>query len=242
MQKLFEQYIKSGDLHHAYYLVGETEKIVFELKQFIENKLEMAISGNPDFFHANYKTFSIDNAKFISESQERKDFTGSKKIFIIETDFITEEAQNSLLKVFEEPTVGTHFFVVSPQEILLPTLKSRMVTIVESQKSIKSIKTEEILGLKITERLARVKEIAEAINEAKTSSSNSFARSVEDRFREDATKQDAIFFLNQIESELYELGVEKTHKSLRICEETRASLYDRGAPVKMILENLVLNI
>ena len=59
---------------------------------------------------------------------------------------------------------------------------------------------------------------------------------------EDKTKQDAIVFLNQVERELYEAGVEKNHKALEICELTRASLYDRGAPIKMILENLVLSV
>ena len=59
---------------------------------------------------------------------------------------------------------------------------------------------------------------------------------------EQKTKQDAIDFLNQIESELHTTGVLKSAKSLEICESARASLYDRGAPVKMILENLVLSI
>ena len=59
-----------------------------------------------------------------------------KKIFIIETGFFTREAQNSLLKVFEEePTEGTHFFVFTPSaETLLPTLRSRMVILHQKRK------------------------------------------------------------------------------------------------------------
>jgi DNA polymerase III delta prime subunit len=141
---------------------------------------------------------------------------------VIEADFITEEAQNALLKVFEEPTPGTHFFILSPQDILLPTLRSRMVVEICESEQNKRVKS--ILNLELGERLEAVKEITEAISD------------------EEKTKQDAITFLNQIETELYKQGVEKNHKSLLVCEEARASLYDRGAPVKMILENLVLSI
>jgi ribosomal protein L31E len=76
----------------------------------------------------------------------------------------------------------------------------------------------------LKERLEVVKEITEAIKD------------------EEKTKQDAITFLNTIEKELYKGGVEKNYEKLKVCEETRASLYDRGAPVKIILENLVLSI
>jgi len=146
----------------------------------------------------------------------------SRRIYIIEADFVTEEAQNSLLKVFEEPTSGTHFFIISPQEILLPTLRSRMMVIEgESQKSVKE---ENILRLPLNERLAKVKEITEGIS------------------NEEKTKQDAIILLNQVEVELYEKGVEKSSGALKVCESARASLYDRGAPIKMILENLMLSI
>ncbi|MFA5889217.1 MAG: hypothetical protein WCW47_00105 [Candidatus Paceibacterota bacterium] len=221
MQRLIDSYKKSGNLHHAYFLVGDTESVFSDLKSFLENEVGINTTGNPDFWHGKYNTLNIEGARVIAESQDRKDFSDGRKVFIIQADFITEEAQNSLLKVFEEPTAGTHFFIISPQDNLLPTLRSRMQVI--SQKSIKSIKSK-VLEMGIADRLEKVKEITDAIGD------------------EDATKQDAITLLNQIESELYEAGVEKNHKALEICELTRVSLYDRGAPVKMILENLVLSV
>jgi DNA polymerase III delta prime subunit len=40
---------------------------------------------------------------------------------------MTMQAQNALLKTLEEPGEGNHFFLVAPYEdILLPTLRSRM--------------------------------------------------------------------------------------------------------------------
>jgi len=222
MQRLIDSYKKSGNLHHAYFLVGDGEEIFLKLKDFLEVEVGVKTFGNPDFWHGKYNTLNVENALLIAESQERKDFSGQRKVFIIQTDFITEEAQNSLLKVFEEPTTGTHFFIISPQDILLPTLRSRMVVI--QIESYKVIKLSNNLDLKLNDRLTKVKEITDMIKD------------------EDKTKQDAITFLNQVEGELYKSGVEKNSKSLEICEQTRASLYDRGAPIKMILENLILNI
>jgi DNA polymerase III delta prime subunit len=222
MQRLIESYKKSKNLHHAYFLVGDTDEIFLELKKFLEEIVGIKTLGSPDFWWGKYDTLNIEGARMISESQERKDFLGERKVFIIQADFITEEAQNSLLKVFEEPTSGTHFFIISPQDVLLPTLKSRMVVI--QVESCKVIKLSSILNLKLAEQLVRAKEITDAIGD------------------EDATKQDAILLLNQIEMELYKQGVEKSHRALEICENARASLYDRGAPIKMILENLILNV
>ena len=221
MQQLIDSYGKTKDLHHAYFLIGEKIEIFPKLKDFLEKSVGVKTSGNPDFSHMEFQTLTIDDAREISLNQERKDFSGNKKIFIISADFITQESQNSLLKVFEEPTPGTHFFIISPQDMLLPTLRSRMQVIFSNmiEKD-----TQSILKLKLKDRLAKVKEITEAISD------------------EESTKQDAIAFLNEVEAELYEKGVKLSFEALKICEEARASLYDRGAPVKIILENLMLSI
>jgi DNA polymerase III delta prime subunit len=221
MDRLINSYKQSKNLHHAYFLVGDTEIIFSKLKDFLEKSVGIKTSGNPDFWQGKFATLTIDDARDIAEAQARKDFKGEKKIFVIRAGFITEEAQNSLLKVFEEPTTGTHFFIISPQDILLPTLRSRMQVILNNIETVKSLS---ILDLKFKERLEMVKEVTDAIKD------------------EDKTKQDAITLLNQIEKELHVGGVEKFARSLRICEEARESLYDRGAPVKIILENVMLSI
>lgn len=223
MNSFVEMYKNSDSLHHAYYFIEhEVESAVLKLKKFLEKTFGIKFSGNPDFYHRKFDTFTIDNAREISQSESRKDFSGEKKIFIIETDFITEEAQNALLKVFEEPTEGTHFFIFSPQEVLLPTLKSRMQVFINDLSG--QSFSENFLDLNLKERMDVVKDITDAIKD------------------EEKTKQDAIALLNKIERELYLDGVLKNSNKLNVCQDTRDSLYDRGAPVKMILENLVLSI
>ena len=232
MEQLVDSYKKSGYLHHAYFLVGDTDAIFDKLVDFFENKVGVKISGNPDFWSGKFNTLTIENARQIAEAQDRKSFASNqlghrmsklqeKKFFIIQADFITEEAQNSLLKVFEEPTVGTHFFIISPQDILLPTLRSRMQVISHSQMSKMPF---DILNMSMKERLEKVKEIVDGIS------------------NEEKTKQDAIIFLNQVEKELHDKGTEKFKNSLEICESARTYLYDRGAPIKIILENVMICI
>ena len=213
------------------------EGIFSDLKDFLEETVGIKTTGNPDFWYGKFNSLSIDEARDIAEASSRKSFGDnldagrpSRKIFIIQADFISHEAQNSLLKVFEEPTLGTHFFIISPQDILLPTLRSRMQVMnfqtlgVRNTQTPSVGKSRTVLDMKISERLAKVKEITEAISD------------------EEATKQDAIMFLNEVEKELHDAGVEKLAKSLEVCQLARVSLYDRGAPVKMILENVVLSI
>ncbi len=217
------QELDSKNLHHAYFFVGEKENIFLQLNDFIENKLGITTSGNPDFWHGKFDNFSIDEAREVVEKSLQKDFSGGKKVFVIQTDFITSEAQNSLLKVFEEPTAGTHFFIISPQDILLPTLRSRM-QVIKYETTERGIKENSIINMNLKQRLEEVKKITEAISD------------------EEATKQEAISFLDRIEREIYKNGTEKFSRELEVCSKTREALFDRGAPIKMILENLVLSI
>lgn len=223
MQSFVELYKIRKNLHHAYFVIShKIDEFVSELKDFIEKSLDIKTEGNPDVHHLKFKTLSIDEAREIAGKEMRKELSGSKKIFIIETDFITLEAQNAFLKVFEEPTIATHFFIISPQDMLLPTLRSRVEVI--KDREVEDLDGESVLKMNLKERIKKVKDIADAITD------------------EEATKQDAIKFLNQIEGELYKKGVEKVQRELKVCALMREALYDRGAPIKMILENLVLSI
>ena len=251
MERLIDFYKRDGYLHHAYFLVGDKEVILPKLIDFFEKRVGLNTSGNPDFQQMEFRTLTIENARALADAQERVAFAkGSSrpmKVFIIQADFITSEAQNALLKIFEEPTRDTHFFIISPQDHILPTLRSRM-QIIKSEimpRACLGNMARHALGivnLKMKERLEMVKEITEAISEVKSNQNSLIVRSSEDGFREERSKQDAIDLVNQIEMELYQNGVEKSFDSLKICEQARISLYDRGAPVKMILENLILSI
>jgi len=222
---IFEDiYKKTETLHHAYVCVGDVVSARQSLDYFLEHTLKLPVAGNPDIQVFVSDTFTKDDAHELFIAEERKGFGGGRKIFILQISVITEEAQNALLKVFEEPTEGTHFFVLIPQDILLPTLRSRVQIVSGTGWQGTSLLPESLLKKSLAEKMALVKEIVQGIAD------------------EEKTKQDAVALLNQIEAELYQSGVEKSSRALEICEQARASLYDRGAPVKMILEQVMLSV
>lgn len=118
------------NLHHAYFIEGERAAVLADIEAFLNDAFKIVRQGNPDVHYAEHESFGIDEGRELQGMQSLRPVAGDRKIFIIATGAITSEAQNSLLKVFEEPTPGTHFFVISSsQRILLPTLRSRMVVV-----------------------------------------------------------------------------------------------------------------
>ena len=173
MDFLANTYNKQKSLHHAYILEGEREAVRENLLEFINKDFQYTTQGNPDFFHERYDSFSIDDARALRDMQSTKPMAGDKKVYVIETLAMTVEAQNSLLKVFEEPTAGTHFFIITPTaEIFLPTLRSRVV-IVKSAFEKNNVENDEVvfarnfLKAAIPMRLEIVGEIVEEKNKSK---------------------------------------------------------------------------
>jgi hypothetical protein len=216
---------KMKNLHHAYVIEGERERALKRLFEFLESDLDFNIKGNPDFQQDNFDTFGIDDGRVLKERQSKKAFTeNGKKIFVVSLNSITHEAQNSLLKVFEEPTKDTHFFLIVPSiEIFLPTVRSRVETLFFSD--IKKL-TENEFGKKflyssIPERF----KILESIIENKD-------------------KNIAIQFLNNLESNLYEiLGNDLDKNKSDVFNQIitcKKYLGDRSPSIKMIMEHVAL--
>ncbi|MCX6703805.1 MAG: hypothetical protein NTV02_03930 [Candidatus Zambryskibacteria bacterium] len=222
MQQLIDSYNNSKDLHHAYVCVGDVESIFPNFENFLTDHLSFGIVGNPDYRVFVEPTLSIDTARALGVLQAQKNFSGERQIFVLKVGSIGEEAQNALLKIFEEPTPQTHFFVFIPQDTLLPTLRSRVRMLHQAQQE--GIKTS-FLKLSLPERLAYIKKITEDISDEKK------------------TKQSAIELINQIETELYSDGGVAVHSfELALCEKARTALFPRGAMTKMLLEQVALSI
>lgn len=209
-------------LHHAYFIDGDSDIVLPQLFAFIKNDLGIVFEGNPDAHVFTYDTFGIDEGRYVKAQQSVQAFDGGKKIFVIVFNTITHEAQNSLLKVFEEPTAHTHFFLVSNSSSrLLPTLKSRLV-IIHGDVSKEGVEKmgEAFLMATLSERVALITEIAE-----------------------EKDKQKALVIVQQI-IDIY------AHKKLRIdfTKQERETLQqllaiegyieDRSSSIKMLLEHI----
>ncbi len=81
--------------------------------------------------------------------------------FVIFAESMTEEAQNALLKLFEEPPQETVFYLVIPNpSILLPTLRSRLIGREEGVSSQESSLTDEFIKMNYGERLDLIAKLA----------------------------------------------------------------------------------
>lgn len=220
-------YLKSLE-HHAYFIHAFNDS-VDHLKEFLKRKFKINHTQNPDFYHEKFETLGINDSRKIKENHLSKSFEeGGKRIFIIEAFSITHEAQNSLLKIFEEPNTGSHFFLIMPSPaVLLPTLRSRLY-IVEQNKdnqNTQGIKeANEFLKLSKKDRVAFVDELAKQISD------------------EVLNKNDAQNFLISLEIALYKEKGLRDIKGLKAILKARDYLSDRSSSVKQLLEYVALSV
>ena len=103
------------------------------------------------------ETFGIEEARELRLLSTRKAVSGQAlgKIFFIAPMRLTLEAQNTLLKTFEDPFPRTYFFLATRVEsLIVPTLRSRMQTIRVSQDlTLGSRDAEAFLSLSLKDRL-----------------------------------------------------------------------------------------
>jgi DNA polymerase III delta prime subunit len=223
--------IPKENFHHSYLIEGDTELIVPELNLFFE-MIGLSVVGNPDISHDIYETFTIDNARAFRKRQLESGVAEGKKIFVVSVGEFTIEAQQALLKMFEEPAPNTNFFIIMRTAgNLLPTLRSRFQIIAHGSKSESDAKDgKKFLNMSKKDRLEF---IAKMIKKHKDDDESS-----------QALKKTAIDLIDGIESTLYkdlssESSSEVSAKFRRIAS-AREYIPLRGSSVKMILEDLAL--
>lgn len=230
MFDFFEHYKKTGYLHHAHIIEGIHSTIAPLLISALGNNLNIETKGNPDFTVKLYESLGIDEARELKGAQMRAGFDGARKIFIIGTESFTHEAQNALLKTFEEPTEGTHFFIIIPRaEMLLPTLLSR-VLIVSGDTSDSTdeakVLAEKFIDAPLEDRFAIVKKMADK------------------KDRDTADRELFRRMFDHIERILYtRMAGKKDEISSNIFREifqAKTYLNDRGSSPKMLLEHIAI--
>lgn len=228
MDHIFEHYKKTGYLHHAHAIEGEHTLVAPLLIEALAKHLGIETKGNPDLSVAFYESFGVDEARKLKDAQNRAAF-GVKKIFIIGAESFTPEAQNTLLKTFEEPTEGTHFFIIIPRiEMLLPTLRSRVLIVSGSARVDDEAKTlaEKFIDAPLEDRFAMAKKLADK------------------KDRETADRELFRRILDHIERILYSrmagIHTEATSNIFREIFQAKTYLADRGSSPKMLLEHIAI--
>jgi len=128
MRKLLDIFLPTAPLHHAYILVGDPRKVLTELNDFLEKRFGVGFTSvsNPDYSLRELSTWGMEESRELKAFNSHRPVSWPVKIMAIMPDIISFQAQNSLLKTLEEPTVGTHFFIITRRlEEYLPTVVSR---------------------------------------------------------------------------------------------------------------------
>lgn len=117
--------------HHAYLYVGGKEDGIEAVRAYAARELGLEGVDHPDIAIFSYDgLFSVDDARAVNRFALQAPIASDRKLVAIQTGRIYHEAQNALLKTFEEPQEGTTLVLIVPTEgIVLPTLRSRLLTL-----------------------------------------------------------------------------------------------------------------
>ncbi len=205
--------------HHAYLVVGDAEQGYEALRLLIRKKIVAGEIDASDVWSRAYANVSIDDAREIKEVQNTRPI-GKRRIVVLSLFSIQNEAQNSLLKLFEEPSSDTVFFICAGNtSIFLPTVLSRFYIVesnLESSGSEAGLLTKFFAG-SVSERVALLEPIIK-----------------------EKDKAEAERFLDSIEATLYK-NKKAIDSNSRVFEDifsARRFLRGRSPSVKMILEHL----
>ena len=208
--------------HHAYYIEGSGS-------QFESYKAELK-----PFFARAYERFGVDEARELIALAALKNY--QEAMYLIATSVITSEAQQALLKLFEEPQQGTVFVLLVPHGTLLPTLKSRMLP----------FETERLAGqnslvepTKTATRGLFGRQAAAFLKSSGKARSDIIATLLKD---DEGVRERVRDFIDALEIELTRFGLVKkeVRDGLHDLAMVRTYLADRSPSLKMLLEHLAL--
>ena len=154
--------------HHAYLILGEKENGE-EVISNIFKDAEIDTAQSPDIFVFNYERMYLEDAQALVAMENKSPVSLDFKYITLHIGSIVWEAQNALLKLFEDPG-RTKFFIVSESKSLfLPTLLSRFEIIQVPKKENQKRNGKKFLDASVAERLKIVAGLIEDISEGKKS-------------------------------------------------------------------------
>lgn len=175
-----------------------------------------------DVQHILRDRFSIDDARELSSLASLTSFEAPQRIFVIAANDIAVEAQNALLKLFEEPPAHARFYVVIPRvSMLLPTLLSRLFVFDPVRGAASADSNEAFASFAAASYGQRLEAIATKTKE------------------KDSAWIEAI--LHGCESEASSLG-STSASLLKAVLFARSYIRSKGASVKMLLEEIALDL
>jgi hypothetical protein len=232
---LINDHLDKNNMHHAYLIEGEYKEIFPEILEFMK-EIKIETVGNPDFSITFFDSFKIEDARNLKLNSSEKGFSLKKKIYIISANNFLLEAQNTLLKMFEEPIEDTHFFIIIPNaDILLKTLISRFYLIRTKNNPENSLRESEMfMSMSIKDRILFIKNL---LADEKNTNEEEFS------INTNTSRAKAIKFLNELEISLYNKYSKEDKKNVCLFEQifkVREFLSQPGSSSKTLMESVAL--
>ena len=175
IKNTLEKSIKTNQITHSYLMIGIPgigKKLL--AKEYAKEILgSNDIINNPDFLciEPDGNSIKIEQIRNLQKEIQEKPIISNKKVYIIDdSDLMTKEAQNCLLKTLEEPPEFAVIILIGSNEnAFLPTIKSRCMILHFNRLSdseIKSYLQEQYNGLNVTQSMLDIAggSIGRAIN------------------------------------------------------------------------------
>lgn len=179
-----------------------------------------------------FEKFGIEDSQALRSLASFKSTSG-RALFVIGIGSITSEAQQALLKLFEEPSMGSIFILLLPHGTLLPTLRSRML--VYPQK----------VGKENAQKDKKGKSDAkEFLGQSYKARSAAITALLKD---DEGAKESARELLSGLEIELY-MHLKKTNgkkeyvEALEDIAQVCSYVGDRSPSLKMLLEHVAATL
>lgn len=175
----------------------------------------VAIAAEDEVQDIQFEKFGVADAQQLVKNAHLRPSTTTQQLYIVRAQFITLEAQNAMLKVFEEPPQSTRFLLIVPKDFtVIATLLSRCQVITDAAPAVENTVFAEFLAASFAERLA-------SIDQAQKKKDAQWQRSI---------KAGLIEYLQTHTNHLQEL------------EYAARLLLTRGASNKLLLEHVALTI
>ncbi|MEK7602348.1 MAG: hypothetical protein AAB472_02590 [Patescibacteria group bacterium] len=221
--------------HHAYYLTGDREEAIETARAYGAGELNLSGENNADLIVERYGLLSVDDARRIIRLALQAPLVGEQKLLVICVERFFHEAQNALLKIFEEPPESTTLILVIPSEgDLLPTLRSRLLRLSERGASELSPEVATFIKASASEREKLITKLLDRIKSDKEE-------------EKQAARGEALRLVEGCMTQVH-----GKFATARNASETRAFLSDmnrflpilheRSAPYKLIFEHLQLTM
>lgn len=235
---LTQKHLDKNNLHHAYLIEGGRDEVTREIFEFLES-INFKTVGNSDLAHIAVDSFKIEDARNLKSFAGEKAMTNGKKIFVVSANNFLLEAQNAMLKLFEEPIENTHFFLIVPETgSLLETFVSRFYLIRHKPDLVVrqdlTTEAEAFLKMPLSKRLDFIKELI-AISDEEDEDGNEVIVL-------NSTRARAQKFLNDLETALHQklpkksTGVDCFYHIFKVREFLRTP----GSSTKTLLESVAI--